>query len=281
MLNLLLVIAYFGRLNIILNLLYSFIKFCFLNFTTMKIFRKIRFDLLKNNSIGKYFKYAIGEIVLVVIGILIALQINLVNEQRKSHDILTANLHGVLKELKIDLDKVNQLIIIYKENNKKRKSFINETKYEKLSLGVLESSLENFTKDLDLQYSYFKKIQNSGITQFGDYEEIMDGLIEYYDNTLPYLNKLTAIYDEQVTREDEFWRYEQNSYEFNFLDGLKSYQTNNEAKRKLIELLKTPTARNILKIDMRRNVFIIGRLSKLEPKLKNMILSLEEILNKS
>ena len=247
----------------------------------MKIFRKIRFDLLKNNSIGKYFKYAIGEIVLVVIGILIALQINLVNEQRKSHDILTANLHGVLKELKIDLDKVNQLIIIYKENNKKRKSFINETKYEKLSLGVLESSLENFTKDLDLQYSYFKKIQNSGITQFGDYEEIMDGLIEYYDNTLPYLNKLTAIYDEQVTREDEFWRYEQNSYEFNFLDGLKSYQTNNEAKRKLIELLKTPTARNILKIDMRRNVFIIGRLSKLEPKLKNMILSLEEILNKS
>lgn len=246
----------------------------------MKIFRKIRFDLLKNNSIGKYFKYAIGEIVLVVIGILIALQINLVNEQRKSHDILTANLHGVLKELKIDLDKVNQLIIIYKENNKKRKSFINETKYEKLSLGVLESSLENFTKDLDLQYSYFKKIQNSGITQFGDYEEIMDGLIEYYDNTLPYLNKLTAIYDEQVTREDEFWRYEQNIYEFNYLDGLNSFQDDKIAKKELIKLLKSPTGRNILKIDVRRNVFMVQSLSKIQPNLKKMISKLEKKLYK-
>ncbi|MFK8058976.1 MAG: hypothetical protein AB8B78_02690 [Polaribacter sp.] len=248
----------------------------------MKIFRKIRFDLLKNNnSSGKYLKYAIGEIVLVVIGILIALQINLWNEDRKNTDILTANLEGVLKELKIDANKVNDLIINYKENNKNRKNFINVPNYEKLSLGVLEGSLENFTKDLDLQYSYFKKIQNSGITQFGDYEKIMEGLIEYYDNTLPYLNKLTAIYDDQVTKEDEFWRYEQNSYEFNFLDGLKSYQTDQEAKRKLIELLKTPTARNILKIDMRRNIFIISRLSKLKPKLKNMILSLEEILSKN
>ena len=63
----------------------------------MKIFRKIRFDILKNSKTNKYLKYAIGEIVLVVIGILIALQINLWNEDRKSHDILTTNLKGVLK----------------------------------------------------------------------------------------------------------------------------------------------------------------------------------------
>ena len=245
----------------------------------MKIFRKIRFNILKNNKSGKYFKYAIGEIILVVIGILIALQINLWNEKRKSQDILTANLYGVLKELKVDVVKINQLLITYKENNENRKAFINEPNYEKLNLGELESNLENFSKDLDLQYSYFKKIQNSGITAFGEYEEIMDGLIYYYDNSLPYLNKLTATYDDQVTREDEFWRYEQNTYEFNYLDGLKSYQNDKEAKRKLIKLLKSPTARNILKIDMRRNLFLEERLSHVLPKLKKMILELEKSLN--
>jgi len=49
----------------------------------IKFFRKIRQNLLSEGKTGKYFKYAIGEIVLVVIGILIALQINNWNEVRK------------------------------------------------------------------------------------------------------------------------------------------------------------------------------------------------------
>ena len=49
----------------------------------IKFFRKIRQNLLMENKTGKYFKYATGEIILVVIGILIALQINNSNELRK------------------------------------------------------------------------------------------------------------------------------------------------------------------------------------------------------
>lgn len=48
----------------------------------IKFFRKIRYNLMETGKTGKYFKYAIGEIVLVVIGILIALQINNWNENR-------------------------------------------------------------------------------------------------------------------------------------------------------------------------------------------------------
>jgi len=49
----------------------------------IKFFRNIRRNLMEAGKTGKYLKYAIGEIVLVVIGILIALQINNWNEQRK------------------------------------------------------------------------------------------------------------------------------------------------------------------------------------------------------
>lgn len=52
----------------------------------IKLFRNIRKNLLKEGKTSKYFKYAIGEIVLVVIGILIALQINNWNEYRKSQN---------------------------------------------------------------------------------------------------------------------------------------------------------------------------------------------------
>lgn len=50
----------------------------------IKFFRKIRKNFLSEGKTGKYFKYAIGEIILVVIGILIALQINNWNENRKN-----------------------------------------------------------------------------------------------------------------------------------------------------------------------------------------------------
>jgi hypothetical protein len=49
----------------------------------IKFFRKIRQKSLSENKFGKYITYAIGEIVLVVIGILIALQINNLNEKQK------------------------------------------------------------------------------------------------------------------------------------------------------------------------------------------------------
>ncbi len=52
----------------------------------IKFFRKIRQNLLSQGKTGKYFKYALGEIILVVIGILIALQINNLNEKKKTRD---------------------------------------------------------------------------------------------------------------------------------------------------------------------------------------------------
>ncbi|MCF7560921.1 DUF6090 family protein [Sabulilitoribacter multivorans] len=65
----------------------------------IKFFRKIRQKLLTENKFSKYLLYAIGEIVLVVIGILIALQINNWNEQKK----IKQNAKEALIALKNDL----------------------------------------------------------------------------------------------------------------------------------------------------------------------------------
>ena len=65
----------------------------------IKFFRHIRYNLMETGKTGKYFKYAIGEILLVVIGILIALQINNWNESRK----LKNKTHGYIESLRSDL----------------------------------------------------------------------------------------------------------------------------------------------------------------------------------
>jgi uncharacterized membrane-anchored protein YhcB (DUF1043 family) len=87
----------------------------------IKFFRKTRYDLMEKNKTGKYFKYAIGEIVLVVIGILIALQINNWNEKRKQ----TKEEIETLKNIKSDFENT---IIEFEENNNFRKRIISTTK---------------------------------------------------------------------------------------------------------------------------------------------------------
>ena len=70
----------------------------------IKFFRKIRQNLLMENKTGKYFKYAIGEIVLVVIGILIALQINNWNEENKVSKRETLILNELINSIDKDLN---------------------------------------------------------------------------------------------------------------------------------------------------------------------------------
>ena len=67
----------------------------------IKFFRKIRQNLLSENKFGKYLTYALGEIILVVIGILIALSINNWNENNKER----TTEKSYLKRLSLDLKK--------------------------------------------------------------------------------------------------------------------------------------------------------------------------------
>lgn len=67
-----------------------------------KFFRKIRFNLMNENKTGKYLKYAFGEIILVVIGILIALQINNWNENRKGSILEKEYLTRLKSDLEFD-----------------------------------------------------------------------------------------------------------------------------------------------------------------------------------
>lgn len=74
----------------------------------IKFFRHIRKDLMEKNKTGKYFKYAIGEIILVVIGILIALQINNWNENRKERVQEQELLTQLQSEFKSNLEQLDR-----------------------------------------------------------------------------------------------------------------------------------------------------------------------------
>lgn len=82
----------------------------------IKFFRKIRHNMLAESKFSKYLVYAIGEIVLVVIGILIALAINNNNQNRILSKKEQIYLKGLKKEFQTSKLKLNELIDVNKRN---------------------------------------------------------------------------------------------------------------------------------------------------------------------
>jgi len=78
----------------------------------IKFFRQIRYKLMSEGKTANYLKYAIGEILLVVIGILIALQINNWNEGQKTQAKEQILLSQLKQEFKDDLRQLNDKIAI-------------------------------------------------------------------------------------------------------------------------------------------------------------------------
>jgi hypothetical protein len=100
----------------------------------IKFFRKIRQKMLNENKFSKYLMYAIGEIVLVVIGILIALSINNWNENLKNRNIETTALMNLRAEFKDNSTRLNDLISIKLQEDKEHRTYLEIISNDSISL---------------------------------------------------------------------------------------------------------------------------------------------------
>ena len=80
----------------------------------IKFFRNIRQQLLRDNRVSKYLLYAMGEILLVVIGILIALQVNNWNEKQKNLELVTSTIDALETELEDNFYHANFVLGFWK-----------------------------------------------------------------------------------------------------------------------------------------------------------------------
>ncbi|WP_411767729.1 DUF6090 family protein [Winogradskyella sp. A3E31] len=91
----------------------------------LKFFRKIRYNLMNENKTGRYFKYAIGEIILVMIGILLALGINNWNQNRLSDKQELNYLSNLKEELTNNINQLSVIDSIYSADEKNNTQGIN------------------------------------------------------------------------------------------------------------------------------------------------------------
>ena len=147
----------------------------------INIFRKIRRDLLAKGDSVKYLKYAIGEIVFVVIGILFALQINNWNEGRKSMKNTEHLLKQVQKELAFNIEKANHLIRSYRQKNSLVYRVLNqEVSYEDYKSNAALSHLLLSQEAVEISSEAFLNLINNQDTFSQEQDDIVLNLKELY-----------------------------------------------------------------------------------------------------
>ena len=144
----------------------------------IKFFRKIRYDHMKKNKTGKYFKYAFGEIILVVIGILIALSINNWNTDRLEKKEVANFLEQIETEIESDIIHFNLTL----SNIQRYTDYLNkvtERKYNEIDLSQLPNSLAMNSSSKNFGLSYTKMLE-SGIIKHIENSQISEKLQTYY-----------------------------------------------------------------------------------------------------
>ncbi len=198
----------------------------------MKFFRKIRQSFLSDGKTIPYLKYAIGEIVLVVIGILIALTINNWNQSRiKLQEELNyySNIkRQLLEDTQVISNNINFNQFYYEQYQYAIELIENNDRSNLDSLGIIAVNLLEYS-DFHQETNTYQSLVNSGEIKLLNNQEVIEGLqrleeIYIYINKIeeahfeiikiifPELNKIIRLRSIKVENEDLLFKYQFQNY---------------------------------------------------------------------
>ncbi len=236
----------------------------------IKFFRHVRKDLIGKNKTGKYLKYAIGEIILVVIGILMALSINNWNDERKSLERQKDLLTQMKNNLEDNLVQFSRVEKVYRDKRESIKIVLNHIRNKEILPDSICNHFYGPFRDYppNLTLSAYETFKSSGLGIIKS-DKLREEIInlyevfytEYTENIELGLNlweaEVIATYYSQnfSVINDQF--ITPNNYEFLFSD------------QKFINILTH-----------RRTYFasIISTLRRMQKLTKNLIIELESYL---
>ena len=148
------------------------------------LFRKIRKKMADDNKPLKYLRYAIGEIVLVVIGILIALQVNNLNENRISTLSQQKLLHKLTSDLDYDITHFNEIDSLY-NNDLNEIDYVFEEALSQKNHKLINSNQmvagRGSVLYLKVTKSTYEEMMNTGLLYQLSNSELKSKLNAYYE----------------------------------------------------------------------------------------------------
>jgi len=168
----------------------------------IKFFRRIRQNLISENRFRNYLLYAIGEIILVVIGILIALSINNWNEIRKQRLQEKDYYCKLLEDLNQDVIQIEQHIEANKQRILSSNKLIQLLQQPQPSQAEVILTMRNAVAETTFTFkpslAAFEDLKSSGNLSLLTDLELKDKLIDYYTSIEGYIDVIDIISDKTI-----------------------------------------------------------------------------------
>ncbi len=231
----------------------------------IKFFRRIRYDLMEKNKtgrpawpVGRYFKYAIGEIVLVVIGILIALQLNNLNDEHKNIKEEIFILNNLNDNLDTALTQAKQQITFEEKMVKILQGILglsdanSKINLDTISDKTFVTALWNIGPDTPILNTYVN-LKNSNKLGLIRNQEIREKFTSL-ENSLEELNGMLD--DRLIVHQTRIDDIAENDVNFVRLleNVLPDVDFSNESKNNYGELLHNNRVRNLFAIKLRMSI---------------------------
>jgi len=147
----------------------------------INIFKKIRKSFLFSNKLSSYLIYAIGEIVLVMIGILLALYVNNWNENRKQKSNINNTLKTIAYDLEADTISANTVIEYYKTNiENSRKILKNEITKDNYNECIACFNLVTMYQPFTVQDKGFAQFKNLTEQRDSEKDSLITDITNFY-----------------------------------------------------------------------------------------------------
>jgi len=232
---------------------------------------------------GRYFKYALGEIVLVMIGILLALQINNWNDKRKETNQTIGLLKNMIKDLKTDILNLDREINKFNQHiNSSRLLLISED-YQSLSSDSIYNLLPTNSTRLEVVNLTFEKLKNVGATKILDSEELLNTITTYYTYGSRILEMGVSWDFEYALKATDYWRLGEHFEAPILNDTLSMPFLENELERKatFIQELSSIKSRNHIRYAISRKLYVISIFKRVKSFAEGLVASIEQELEKT
>ena len=241
----------------------------------IKFFRKIRQKMLTENKFSKYLLYAVGEIVLVVIGILLALQINNWNKQKLNDKLKFEIISEIKTNLQIDLKELQDDISYFDSINQYYKDIID---YLKINASPNQdffrlASTLRLSPHFDANLSGYSLLTSKGVEIISN-DSLRKSISILYETKYPYYFKYE---NERIQYRQLYTMPKIEHYFITIPDPKSKYFGDFKISKKDYEDLKSDTSfLNMFNIMIYENSIMIDRAKSTE----NDILQLMEQLTK-
>ena len=173
----------------------------------LKFFRSIRRKVIDERNLRRYLIYAFGEVCLVVIGILLALQVNNVNENRKKKNLEVETLRELQESLISNFDNMISSTETLKVDIDKSKSLVTHLEARKPYTDELQELFYHpyRARSFIVNRSAFEMLENRGIDIISN-KELRGQIVEHYNFSLALMEAFTRSERERI---DDFRIYYQ------------------------------------------------------------------------